>query len=122
MSRVLDRLRDAGLLDDREFARFWVENRETFRPKGALGLSYELRQKGVPREIIEQSLEGLNARESAYRAAVGRAARMAHLEQPIFYRRLSGFLQRRGFGYKVIRETVDRLWEEVTEQRNEETD
>ena len=38
-----------GYLDDHAFARFWVENREQFRPRGRRALAYELRQKGVPR-------------------------------------------------------------------------
>jgi len=31
---ALGRLRRAGLVDDDRFARFWVENRESFRPRG----------------------------------------------------------------------------------------
>ena len=41
-----ERLRRDRLLDDRDFARYWVENRESFNPRGARMLSAELRQRG----------------------------------------------------------------------------
>jgi len=35
---VVERLTRAGLVDDREFARYWVENRLQFNPRGARAL------------------------------------------------------------------------------------
>ncbi|MGD8244491.1 MAG: RecX family transcriptional regulator, partial [Anaerolineae bacterium] len=57
VDRVIGRLKRAGLVDDREFARYWVENRARFNPRGRRGLRHEMRQKGVPREIIDEALE-----------------------------------------------------------------
>ncbi|MFQ6016095.1 MAG: RecX family transcriptional regulator [Anaerolineae bacterium] len=114
--QVIERLQRAGLLDDAAFARFWVENRETFRPRGIQMLRYELRRKGVGDDLIEQALEGLDEAESAYRAAKGRANRYAGLEWATFRRRLGEFLRRRGFGYDAIHETLDRLWSELKQE------
>ena len=44
---ALERLENLGYLDDSAFVRFWVENRNSFKPMGARALSYELRQKGI---------------------------------------------------------------------------
>ena len=115
VDHVLERLERAGLLNDLEFARFWVENRETFRPKGIFALRYELRQKGIAEDIIQQVLEDVSPRESAYRAASQRATRMTHLEPEVLCTRLSGFLLRRGFGYGVVRETIDRVRRDLAE-------
>ena len=41
---TLARLAAQGYLDDAEFARFWVENRQQFRPKGSVALRGELRR------------------------------------------------------------------------------
>ena len=41
---VIERLRRVELVDDREFARFWVENRTRFRQRGRRALVVELRQ------------------------------------------------------------------------------
>ena len=117
---VIDRLQRAGLLDDDAFARYWVENREQFRPRGARALRSELRRKGVPPTAVEKALEGIDEAESAYRAAGSRVRRLSHLDYQAFRRRLGGFLQRRGFAYDVVRETVERLWHEWQEVKAEE--
>src|SRR5438093_8782426 len=54
---VLDRLRKHGYVDDLEFARFWVGNRMSFSPRGPRLLRSELRQKGVPQEVVDEVLE-----------------------------------------------------------------
>ena len=38
---------------------------------------------------------------------------LVHLERDVFYRRLLGRLQRRGFGYGICRRVTDILWDEV---------
>lgn len=116
---VLARLTKAGLLDDLAFARYWVENRENFNPRGARMLRYELCQKGVDEAIIAQALRGINEEESAYRAIAKRGRRLRHLDRQSFRRKLSPFLQRRGFTYEAINQALDRLWQELNEGRKE---
>jgi len=120
IAEVKSRLIRAGLLDDAAFARYWVENREAFRPRGAWGLRYELRQKGIADEVIAEALEGLDPEDSAYRAARGRARSMSHLDHRTFRERIGGFLRRRGFSYGVIRPVVERLWGEIGEPEEDE--
>jgi len=40
-------LKERGLVDDVEFARFWIENRETFSPRSRRLAGWELRRKGL---------------------------------------------------------------------------
>jgi regulatory protein len=98
---VVDRLGRAGLLNDEEFARFWIENRERFSPRGERALRYELRQKGISDSIIELVIEDFDQEDAAYRAA-----------KAIFRKRLGDYLARRGFSYDEIRDVVERLWNE----------
>lgn len=109
---VVERLTRAGLLDDAAFARYWVEQREEFRPRGGAALRHELLQKGVDREIIEEALQNLDEAHNAYHAAKKRASRYRHLDQATFYRRMAGYLQRRGFPYEVVKEITERVWRE----------
>jgi regulatory protein len=113
VAALLRRLEAAGLLDDDAFARYWVENREAFRPRGVRSLRFELRRKGVPDPVAEGAMQDVNESESAYRAAQARAQRLTQLDYPTFRRRLDGFLQRRGFTYDVVKEVVQRLWREL---------
>ncbi len=115
ITAVLDKLTEQGYLNDAEFARFWVENREQFRPKGPRALRQELRQHGLAGETIDTALAEVDPAESAYTVARQRAARIADLaatEPDAFRRKLSDFLARRGFDYGTIRDVVGRLAEE----------
>ncbi|MCL7452896.1 MAG: RecX family transcriptional regulator, partial [Anaerolineae bacterium] len=110
---VVARLETAGLLDDEAFARFWVENRERFRPRGLRALRYELRNKGVSDQIIEQALVDVDVSDSAYRSASRKARQLEQADQQTFYRKLVEYLVRRGFDYEVAREATDRHWAEI---------
>jgi regulatory protein len=110
---VLDRLLRARLLDDRAFAEYWIRNRERFKPRGRYALRHELRQKGVPSEIVDTLLEEVDEADGAYRAALQRLDRWRRLDGDALHRKMSGYLQRRGFGYAVIQQ----VWERILAER-----
>lgn len=112
--RVIERLVETGLLDDVAFARYWLENREAFRPRSAHAIRYELRQKGVEADAIEQALvEGeFDEEESAYNAGLKILPRIRQMEdRHEFTQKLASVLGRRGFRWDIIRRAADRLWE-----------
>ena len=105
---VIVRLQRAKYLDDEEFARFWLENRERFRPRGRRALRYELRQKGVSDEIITRLLDEVDDEAAAWRAVEGRLTRWAHLPGGEFRQKVVGYLSRRGFDYSTISLTLEK--------------
>lgn len=113
IEHTLARLRASRLADDGQFARVWVENRTTFRPRSRRALSWELRRKGIAREISESALAGLDEDALAHEAGLKRAARLVDLGWEDFRAKLTGFLARRGFSYPVITGAVSRLWDET---------
>jgi regulatory protein len=114
---VLARLKGQGLVDDLAFARFWQENRQSFRPRSQWLTKRELRQKGVSQDIIDRVVSQLDDQDSAYRAASAKARRLASADYDGFRRKLGQFLKRRGFGYGLIKTTVERVWQEITTER-----
>jgi regulatory protein len=64
VDRTIERLTALGYLDDRAFARWWAEQRDRHSPRGRRMVEAELRQHGVPREIIEE-LRGSGLAEPA---------------------------------------------------------
>lgn len=110
---VLDRLHQAGLVDDQRFAQDWVENRTELRPRSRRALAYELYQRGVDREVIDHSLDQLDDETLAYQAAVRQARKYTHLEWPDFRQKMYGFLARRGFNYEVSAPVVAQVWAEL---------
>ncbi|MBN1483484.1 MAG: RecX family transcriptional regulator [Chloroflexia bacterium] len=117
IEEVIERLLGLGLLDDLAFARLWVENRLALRPRGRRALENELRRKGVPGTMIQQALdesidEG-DERAMAFDLARGRAGSMAGLDREVFWRRLRGYLARRGFPAGLVYEVVGQVWQEM---------
>jgi len=107
---VLTRLRNAGLLSDKDFAKYWVETRAAFRPKGKRALQAELRAKGVAASEVATALLQTNDADAARQLADKRAKRLKDLPWPDFRRKLSEYLARRGIDYDTISEAVERAW------------
>jgi len=120
IEEIMNRLASVGLVDDAAFARFWVENREQFRPRGGRALRYELRHKGLSPEVIEAALAGYDDEAMAQEAARAQSRRWRQLPRPDFQRRLAAFLARRGFDYDTIAEVVERTWQEVATDQCDE--
>jgi regulatory protein len=120
VAAVLARLKEQGLVDDLAFAQFWKDNRESFRPRSQWLTRLELRQKGVPEEIIDRVAAQVDDEASAYRAAIAKAHRLSTADYENFSRRLGEYLKRRGFGYGLIKPTVERVWQERGVECNSE--
>jgi regulatory protein len=113
IDQVVARLTDAGLIDDAAFAKYWVENREQFKPRAARALRFELKRKGLGNADIAEAVGEIDESESAYRAAQARAPRWSGLERREFLDKLTAFLVRRGFGYAVAKDAAKRAWDEL---------
>ena len=113
---VIARLKEQGLVNDMDFARFWKENRDSFSPRSQWLTKLELRRKGVANAIIDRVVDATDDGDSAYRAALSKARSLPLSDYQRFRRRLAEHLKRRGFGYGVINRTVERLWQEHGEK------
>lgn len=115
---VIQRLQQAGYLDDEGFARFWVDNRQQFRPRSERALRQELRRKGVDDAIIDAVIARaeVDEEEAAYALARGRCARWQGLERRAFWQKGAAFLARRGYSYDVIETVLRRVWQEIQEE------
>lgn len=116
---ALAKLTDMGHLDDLAFARYWVENRNTFKPLSPQALRYELRQKGIADAIIHEVLADLDVDYIAYQAALERAQRLHGTTRHDFQEKIATFLQRRGFSYNQARDVIERLIDEMDMQDTE---
>jgi regulatory protein len=113
---VIERLRQSSLVDDRAFARNWIENRIQFKPRGKRALSQELYQKGITQEIIDDALHDLDENQLARDCARKKASTYKTLDWESFQKKMSGYLNRRGFPYPIIRDTVRESWEEINQE------
>jgi regulatory protein len=111
---VVERLTHSGLLDDSEFAAYWLHNRKQFSPRSDRALRSELRQKGIDPEVIDAALNDLPGEEArALAAGRKRLRNVARLDESEFRHRMMGYLGRRGFSYATARTATDALWQET---------
>lgn len=108
---AVSRLQELDLLNDHTFAAYWIDQRNTFKPRSRLALRDELHKKGVPPEIIDMALEAVDETNAARTAAQKHQHRWQRLPDFEFRQKASAYLQRRGFSYGIVRETVDWLLE-----------
>jgi regulatory protein len=113
-ARVLDRFEEVGLIDDRLFARMWVESRQASRGLSARALRSELRTRGVADEWVADALEGIGHDEEVAAArtiALRKVRSVVGLPRSTQVRRISGALARKGYGpavtSRVVREVLD---------------
>jgi regulatory protein len=113
VSEVLDGLEEVGLIDDRAFARLWVDERLRLRPVGPRRLVHELSEKGVTREVIDEVVAEAFSEEReidvARRAVEKRAARAGGRLDARELQRIRSLLLRRGFSFEVTREVLEGL-------------
>lgn len=113
---AIEKVERMGYLDDRDFARFWIDNRNQHKPRGERALRYELRNKGVEDRIIDELLDELvDEASAAYEAAQKRLRRLRGKTMREFKDTLGAFLQRRGFSYDAIRQALDKHIAELAE-------
>ncbi len=112
-SEVVKNLKRLKFLNDKEFARMWVESRIKTRPMGRYRLYQELIQKGIDRDLIEKTLSNYQEEEEIELAKELAQRKLKksyrNLDNLTAKRRLYGFLQRRGFSYDTIQEVMEEL-------------
>lgn len=102
---LIEKLRALGQISDEEFARWYIDQRRTFRPRGRRAVAMELRRKGIASNIIKQLLSNSNSTEElslAKKALVkyrGKGTR----------EKMARFLVGRGFDWDTVRATVEKI-------------
>jgi regulatory protein len=113
LDRVIERLKELKLIDDKAFAEYWQDNRQQFSPRGPRAIKAELRAKGLSAAVIDETVDSeSNQEELAYNAGLKKARALCKLDYREFRRRLGDYLLRRGFSYDTISTVSKRLWQE----------
>ena len=108
----LDRLEGVGLIDDAALAETIVRTQHERKGLGRSALVAELRRRRIDQEAIDEALEQLEDGDEEHRAialAERRAPQLRGLDHATAVRRLSGYLQRKGYSGSIIRMAVDRV-------------
>jgi regulatory protein len=104
---VIDKLKQAGYLDDMKFALRWAESAVRNGKGYGFRLRYELSRRGIAEDVASEVAERMMAEYDEWEAVkalvarkfAGFAAQSADDRQK---RRIMGYLQRRGFSLTAI--------------------
>ena len=113
---VITDLKNLGMLNDREFALMFARSRMITRPEGAFLLRRELFEKGIDEAFIDTAVDQVFTEKSesdwAFEVAAKRKRQIGHPDDIKTQKKVSDFLQRRGFRWEIVREIMDR-WNEL---------
>ena len=106
----VERLEGAGLLDDRVLAHDLVSTLRDRKGLGKSAITAELRRRRVDQAAIDEALESVDVDDELERAtevAIKRAGQLSSYDRTTAERRLSAFLQRRGYSGSVVGAAVN---------------
>ena len=105
----IERYERFGYLDDARLAEQVVHSHGVRRGRGSGAILNELSRRGIDSSVARAAIDGLDPdaeRENALAVAERRARQLTGLDRQTAERRLSAFLQRRGYPSDVVREAV----------------
>lgn len=108
------RLEGAGLLDDKALAENLVRTLQDRKGLGKSAVQAELRRRQLDDTAITEAMADLDADDELERAteiAIKRAGQLRFYDQETAKRRLTAFLQRRGYGGSVLSAAVKAAFE-----------
>lgn len=114
IDQVIQKLKEQKFLNDDEFAKWWIEQRTTVRPRSFRVIKIELRQKGIANDISESQMSNAkfqmtNESTLVRKLIEKRLPRYQGLDRKVQWEKLAGFLGRRGFDYDTIKSALDEV-------------
>ncbi|MDR3711146.1 MAG: RecX family transcriptional regulator [Capsulimonadaceae bacterium] len=127
VDETINKLTTLGYLNDAQFAQSWVESRSRSRPGGIRKRRSELIAKGIARDDIDSAVAPISeddeiamARQAATKILPSPSTNSAERRKQFI--RLTSALQRRGFGWSVIKEVLKTLGESEIDEGTDDND
>lgn len=124
IDKTIRELENKNILNDFDFAKWWISQRSEFSPRGKTLLIQELKSKGVSEDVINKAIDffwkdevdrlgvkrkALSEIELAKKAANKKIREYSKFSALDFERKMIRYLLRRGFDYEVSREVSYKL-------------
>jgi regulatory protein len=105
---VIAYLEEQNFINDAEFIRLFVDQRNRSKPKSTYVLTQELAKLGVSKDLINIyfSEQPLNESAQAREALSRKWSQYSHLDKRKRFEKAVSFLGRRGFSFDIIKKTI----------------
>lgn len=108
ISQTVEKLAKQNFINDEDFAKWWIEQRQNYKPKGKFAIKKELTEKGIKKEIVDKLFDSSYSEyETAKALFEKKKDKFAKLPKDEFFKKASAFLLRRGFGWETIKKVLD---------------
>lgn len=107
-------LKEFKYIDDEEYAKIYIKDRMNSKKLGHKRIKYELHQKGIDKTLIQDKINKLVNDDEEYERALETAQRKMNTsykndDNQSAYRKLGGFLQRKGFSMDTIIKVLNKV-------------
>lgn len=111
VKKAIQHLEKIELINDKNFIKWFVEQRTLLKPKGKFILQQELLKHGIEKELIDEyfSSYSVNEEELAEKILQERWHRYKNLDKRKRFEKAVSFLLRRGFTFETAKKTIDKL-------------
>ena len=110
IDEILHRLKEEKLVNDSEFADWWIDQRLEFNPKGPKIIRGELLFRGIDRELVEEKISNIKRQQlkkAAFQIMGQKAKSYVNLDLIEKKNKLVKLLLMRGFEYDLSKQLVD---------------
>jgi len=111
IEKVLNELSSGNYINDEEFAKWWLDQRQSYKPKGLKAIRFELANKGVSRELIDKvtsfAKDGDNELVLAQKLISKKINLWRNLSKLEQKKKISDLLLRRGFDWETVKRVID---------------
>lgn len=105
ITKIITKLKRYKLIDDRQFAKWFIDSRVRSSVKSARLISLELKSKGIDPQVIKTIIQNSPSEKTlATKAVAKKIKRWQNLPEVEFKKKLYQFLLMRGFDYETVKE------------------
>lgn len=110
IQKTIAQLLDDKRLDDDEFVRWYIAEKNYFKPRGKIRLQHDLAQKGISRELVEKIIhENQTSEVDLIRQLIESKYSMIDFKDQRLIEKLTSRLQRQGFRYGDIKIAIEEM-------------
>ena len=114
VQKVIAKLKENNFLNDKEFTKWWIEQRTLIKPKAWRIIRMELKNKGIEDEIIQE----VHASEYMVHSDLKIAIKLAEKKIPYYknlpkqevYQKLGRYLISKGFDWETVKKSIDEIF------------
>jgi regulatory protein len=111
INNTIEFLTRTGLLNDSKYAENFAKDKANFNKYGNSRIKFELYRKGVSKDIVEDVISNQpdDEYERALEVATKKILSYKNDDKNAVYRKMSGFLQRKGYSYDIVSKVMKEL-------------